>query len=78
MIHEEIKRLIQDLKRDEGRVSNMRFHIAYTVSTIVSTILFSKKFKKYEKIFLEIAKGAEYLIEMFADQRYMLVGPIYQ
>lgn len=80
MIHGEIKTLIHDLKKDqdEGKLSDMRLHIAYTVSSIVSTILFSKKFEKYGTSFEYIAKSAEHLIEMFADHRYMIVGPIYQ
>lgn len=78
LIHGEIKTLIHDLKKDDGKSSDMRFHIAYTVSSTVSTILFSKKFEKYGTTFADIAKSAEYLIEMFADHRYMLVGPIYQ
>lgn len=78
IIHEEVKSLISDLKKDKRQPCDMKLYIAYTANSIISQILFSKKFEKHGNIFENIANGASRLVEIFTDQRFMLVGFIYE
>ena len=78
LIHEEVKTLINDLRKEGGQPCNIKLHIAYAVNSVISQILFSKKFKKHEDIFENVADSASRLIEIFTDQRFMLIGPIYE
>lgn len=76
LIHQEAKELIDNLKSEDGKPCNLKFYIGYAVSRVITPILFSKKFDKDSA--KDVVDGAVALVEQFADQRYMLVGPIYE
>lgn len=78
LIHEEVKTLISDLKKDKEQPCDIKLHIAYAANSIISQILFSKKFEKHGSIFENIANGASRLVEIFTDQRFMLIGFVYE
>lgn len=78
LIHEEVKTLIHDLKKEEGQPTDIRYHIAYAVNSVVSWNLFSKKFVKEKSSFRAIYEGPIHLVEIFADQRFMVVGPFFE
>ncbi|GFR29653.1 cytochrome P450 2C16 [Trichonephila clavata] len=73
-IHEEIRILKSDLEKTEGQPTDINFHVTYAVNSIITQIMFARKFEKYGPIFPKLAKAAHDLIAVFADQRFMLVG----
>ncbi|GIY29451.1 cytochrome P450 2F3 [Caerostris darwini] len=73
-IHEEIKILKEDLYKTKTQPTNINFHVTYAVNSVITQILFAKKFEKYGPIFPKLAKSVHDLIAVFADERFMLVG----
>ncbi|GIY91837.1 cytochrome P450 2U1 [Caerostris extrusa] len=60
--------------RPKTQPTNINFHVTYAVNSVITQILFAKKFDKYGPIFPKLAKSVHDLIAVFADQRFMLVG----
>ncbi|GBM84823.1 Cytochrome P450 2F3 [Araneus ventricosus] len=74
-IHDEIKGMLETLRKEcrNGQDVNLQSHAAYVTNSIISQILFSKKFtsdefhRKYEKEFLACVK-------VFVGKKHIVIG----
>ncbi|GIY29453.1 cytochrome P450 2F3 [Caerostris darwini] len=73
-IHEEIKILKEDLFKTKTQPTDINFHVQYAMNSVISQIIFSKKFEKYGPIFPKIAKASHELLAVFTDERFLLFG----
>ncbi|XP_015905321.2 cytochrome P450 18a1 isoform X1 [Parasteatoda tepidariorum] len=77
-IHEEIRTLIDDLRKTKGESARFDFHISYVISTMISKVMFDKKFEKYGDVFPKLAQGVVDLIDMMADHRFFFIGSMFR
>ncbi|KFM81413.1 Cytochrome P450 2C20, partial [Stegodyphus mimosarum] len=77
-IQEEIKTLLDDLKETNAKPVHFAFHVSYVINSVISHVLFLRKFKKDGTVFAELSKGVHDLIDTFTDNRLMLVGSFFK
>ncbi|XP_015905322.1 cytochrome P450 2A13 [Parasteatoda tepidariorum] len=77
-IQEEVRTVIEAIKETKGESADFDLHVAYAVNSTIALIMFGKKFEKESDLFPKLSKGVRDLIAIFADHRFMLVGPFFQ
>ncbi|GBM61724.1 Cytochrome P450 2C38 [Araneus ventricosus] len=76
-IHDEIKILLQELRKFDGKPNDLRFHLAYTFNSIVSKVLFNRKFDKNTS-FKRNLTSMNQMVQIFTGVLHMLIGfPFY-
>ncbi|GBN61637.1 Cytochrome P450 2C39, partial [Araneus ventricosus] len=76
-IQDEIKILLQELRKFDGKPSDLCFHLAYTFNSIISKVLFNRKFDK-DVTFKRNLSSMNEMIHLFTGAVHMLIGmPFY-
>ncbi|GBM61727.1 Cytochrome P450 2C39 [Araneus ventricosus] len=76
-IQDEIKILLQELRKFDGKPNDLRFHLAYTFNSIVCKVLFNKKFDK-DTSFKRNLNSLNQMVQIFTGVLHMLIGfPFY-
>ncbi|GFQ94166.1 cytochrome P450 2F3 [Trichonephila clavata] len=70
-IHDEIKQMIEILKKEKN--ADLHFSVAHAVNSVISQVLFSKKFDR-DQTFVRIQKSMRKIIPIFASNINMIVG----
>ncbi|CAL1274087.1 unnamed protein product [Larinioides sclopetarius] len=72
-IHDEIKVLLQELRNFDGKPNDLRFHLAYTFNSIISKVLFNKKFEKDTSLKRNL-NSLNQMVQIFTGVLHMLIG----
>ncbi|CAL1274088.1 unnamed protein product [Larinioides sclopetarius] len=76
-IQDEIKAFLQELRSFDGKPNDLRFHLAYTFNSIVSKVVFNRKFEKNTS-FKRNLTSMNYMVQIFTGVLNMLIGiPFY-
>ncbi|XP_035221804.1 cytochrome P450 18a1-like, partial [Stegodyphus dumicola] len=74
LVIDEIQSMLQDLRKTEGKPIELLPHLAYLAHSVISEVLFSKKFEKNDPKWLAIRQGTHAMAEVFAGNKFLLVG----
>ncbi|GBN57238.1 hypothetical protein AVEN_42559-1 [Araneus ventricosus] len=72
-IQDEIKILLQELRKFDGKSNDLCFHLAYTFNSIISKVLFNRKFDK-DVTFKRNLNSMNEMIHLFTGAVHMLIG----
>ncbi|GIX69326.1 cytochrome P450 2A10 [Caerostris extrusa] len=74
-IHEEVKGMVEDLRKTGGGDADVQFHVAYANNSIISHVLFTKKFAK-DYFYRELLTYFVNIVKLFVGKKHVLVGPM--
>ncbi|KAF8788486.1 Cytochrome P450 2C38 like protein [Argiope bruennichi] len=72
-IQDEIKILLQELRNLDGKPNDLCFHLAYTFNSIISKVLFNRKFDK-DVTFKRNLNSMNEMVHLFTGAFHLLIG----